>query len=91
MRERTEETERLRRIPDTTTVRLLGRLPRVNYLLAYDRKSTINTLRNALGTGRSGAEDYLEKIVQYPLGDSGHPRRRREGCHEDAAQQNEGL
>jgi hypothetical protein len=49
------------------TVRLLGRLPRVNYLLAYDRTSTINTLCTALGTGRRGAEDYLEKIVQYPL------------------------
>lgn len=49
------------------TVRLLGRLPRVNYLLAFDRKSTINTLRIALGTEKSAAEDYLEKIVQYPL------------------------
>ena len=49
------------------TVRLLGRFPRVNYLLAFDRNSTINTLRIALGTERAPAEDYLEKIVQYPL------------------------
>lgn len=49
------------------TVRLLGRFPRVNYLLAYDRKSTIRTLRTALGSDTAGAEDYLEKIVQYPL------------------------
>jgi hypothetical protein len=49
------------------TVRLLGRFPRVNYLLAFDRNSTINTLRIALGTERPAAEDYLEKIVQYPL------------------------
>ncbi|SDL39181.1 KAP family P-loop domain-containing protein [Arthrobacter sp. ov407] len=49
------------------TVRLLGRFPRVNYLLAYDRYSTISTLRIALGTDRPAAEDYLEKIVQYPL------------------------
>lgn len=48
-------------------VRLLGRFPRVNYLLAFDRNSTINTLRIALGAEREAAEDYLEKIVQYPL------------------------
>lgn len=48
-------------------VRLLGRFPRVNYLLAFDRNSTINTLRMALGADRTSAEDYLEKIVQYPL------------------------
>lgn len=49
------------------TVRLLGRFPRVNYLLAFDRDSTLNTLSLALGTDRAPAEDYLEKIVQYLL------------------------
>ncbi|WP_459384542.1 KAP family P-loop NTPase fold protein [Arthrobacter humicola] len=48
------------------TIRLLGRFPRVNYLLAYDRASTIKTLGGVLG-GTDNAEVYLEKIVQYPL------------------------
>ncbi|QSZ47924.1 P-loop NTPase fold protein [Arthrobacter sp. D5-1] len=48
------------------TVRLLGRFPRVNYLLAYDRASTVKTLGSVLG-GTDNAEIYLEKIVQYPL------------------------
>ncbi|MFW0775268.1 KAP family P-loop NTPase fold protein [Paenarthrobacter nitroguajacolicus] len=48
------------------TIRLLGRFPRVNYLLAYDRASTVKTLGGVLG-GTENAEVYLEKIVQYPL------------------------
>jgi hypothetical protein len=48
------------------TIRLLGRFPRVNYLLSYDRRSTIKTLAQALG-GDDNAALYLEKIVQYPL------------------------
>lgn len=48
------------------TIRLLGRFPRVNYLLSYDRKSTISTLGQALGDDNAAAV-YLEKIVQYPL------------------------
>ncbi|MDI2034155.1 P-loop NTPase fold protein [Paenarthrobacter nitroguajacolicus] len=49
------------------TIRLLGRFPRVNYLLAYDRRSTIKTLSLGLGGEESDAQVYLEKIVQYPL------------------------
>lgn len=49
------------------TIRLLGRFPRVNYLLAYDRKSTIKALASALGSDTSDAQVYMEKIVQYPL------------------------
>jgi hypothetical protein len=49
------------------TIRLLGRFPRVNYLLAYDRKSTIKALASALGSDTPDAQVYLEKIVQYPL------------------------
>ncbi|ASN20118.1 P-loop NTPase fold protein [Arthrobacter sp. YN] len=49
------------------TIRLLGRFPRVNYLLAYDRKSTIKALASGLGNDPVAAQVYLEKIVQYPL------------------------
>ncbi|MEJ2812620.1 P-loop NTPase fold protein [Paenarthrobacter sp. CCNWLY172] len=49
------------------TIRLLGRFPRVNYLLAYDRKSTIKALSLGLGGEEGDAQVYLEKIVQYPL------------------------
>ncbi|XWO18088.1 AAA family ATPase [Paenarthrobacter nitroguajacolicus] len=49
------------------TIRLLGRFPRVNYILAYDRKSTITALAAGLGNDPIAAQVYLEKIVQYPL------------------------
>jgi hypothetical protein len=48
------------------TVRLLGRFPRVNYVLAYDHKSTVDSLATMLGNEQTAAV-YLEKIVQYPL------------------------
>lgn len=50
------------------TVRLLGRFPGIDYLLAYDEESVISVL-----TGSELVRDdwralrYLEKIVQYPL------------------------
>lgn len=50
-------------------VRLLGRFPGVQYILAYDDE----TLLRALSTTRDAAdqdgsaERYMEKIVQYPL------------------------
>lgn len=49
------------------TVRLAGRFPRVNYLLAYDQESLIATLHAGLGGSTQDAIRYLEKVVQYPL------------------------
>lgn len=49
-------------------IRLLGRFPGVQYLLAYDQDTLIRSLRaaNLVGTNRA-AESFMEKIVQYPL------------------------
>jgi hypothetical protein len=47
-------------------VRLLGRFPGVDYLLAYDEATLFANLPGpAAGTGR--ARLFMEKIVQYPL------------------------
>lgn len=48
-------------------IRLLGRFPGVQYLLAYDHDSLTHTLETA-GAARSltEASRYIEKIVQYP-------------------------
>lgn len=50
-------------------VRLLGRFPNVDFLLAYDEQSIIETLSiggtHALSKHR--ARSFMEKIVQYPL------------------------
>ena len=50
-------------------VRLLGRFPGVDFLLAYDEQTLVETLR-APGQGTSSkarARAFMEKIVQYPL------------------------
>ncbi|ADX72202.1 KAP family P-loop domain protein [Pseudarthrobacter phenanthrenivorans Sphe3] len=49
------------------TIRLLGRLPRVNYLLAFDPSALQKTLSVVLGGDTNDASSFLEKIVQYPL------------------------
>lgn len=50
-------------------VRLLGRFPGVDFLLAYDERTIVETLldprRGAVTTSRARA--FMEKIVQYPL------------------------
>lgn len=50
-------------------VRLLGRLPGVQYLLAYDDDTILRSLRASLLLGEhdGSAERFMEKIVQYPL------------------------
>lgn len=50
-------------------VRLLGRFPGVQYLLAYDESTLFQTLSHAnlSGSGIDAATRYMEKIVQYPL------------------------
>jgi hypothetical protein len=50
-------------------VRLLGRFPGVQYLLAYDEDTLFQTLSHAnlSGVGVDAATRYMEKIVQYPL------------------------
>ena len=50
-------------------VRLLGRFPGVDFLLAYDEQTLVETLR-APGQGtasKARARAFMEKIVQYPL------------------------
>lgn len=49
-------------------VRLLGRFPGVQYLLAYDHDSLMHTLTTT-GAARSPSEArrYIEKMVQYPV------------------------
>ncbi|SJN37437.1 KAP family P-loop NTPase fold protein [Luteococcus japonicus] len=50
-------------------VRLLGRFPGVDFLLAYDEATLVETLRSG-GTGlasRERARTFMEKIVQYPI------------------------
>jgi hypothetical protein len=50
-------------------VRLLGRFPGVDFLLAYDERTLVETLRDPVrgqvATARARA--FMEKIVQYPL------------------------
>lgn len=49
-------------------VRLLGRFPGVQYLLAYDHNSLMRTLETARTAGSaSEARRYIEKMVQYPV------------------------
>lgn len=50
-------------------VRLVGRLPHVYYLLAYDEETLLETLSRTelVGDERGRALDYLEKVVQVRL------------------------
>ncbi|OZF01006.1 hypothetical protein CH300_18735 [Rhodococcus sp. 15-1154-1] len=49
-------------------VRLLGRFPGVQYLLAYDHDSLIHTLINASAAkNTAAARRYIEKMIQYPV------------------------
>ncbi|MBY4213792.1 hypothetical protein HQO42_23565 [Rhodococcus fascians] len=49
-------------------VRLLGRFPGVQYLLAYDHSSLMQTLAHAgAAEDQAGARRYIEKMVQYPF------------------------
>lgn len=50
-------------------VRLLGRFPGVDYLLAYDEATLVATLqvRSRGEVTTAHARQYMEKIVQYPL------------------------
>lgn len=50
-------------------VRLLGRLPNVYYLLAYDEETLTEVLESTelVGRGNGRAQQYLEKIVQVRL------------------------
>lgn len=45
-------------------VKTVGDLPRVAYLMAYDRMSVVNALTSA---NILNAESYLEKMVQFPV------------------------
>jgi hypothetical protein len=50
-------------------VRLLGRFPGVDFLLAYDERTVVETLQDPQrGTvTKARARAFMEKIVQYPL------------------------
>lgn len=50
-------------------VRLLGRFPGVDFLLAYDEQTLIETLQDRAhgGVSKARARAFMEKIVQYPL------------------------
>ncbi len=50
-------------------VRLLGRFPGVDYLLAYDEQTLVETLQSPGGgsASKARARAFMEKIVQYPL------------------------
>ncbi|PZT92923.1 MAG: hypothetical protein DI630_27940 [Gordonia sp. (in: high G+C Gram-positive bacteria)] len=50
-------------------VRLLGRFPGVDFLLAYDEQTLIETLQNPdqSNASKARARAFMEKIVQYPL------------------------
>jgi len=50
-------------------VRLLGRFPGVDYLLAYDEQTLFNTLmgESTEVESRKRARRFMEKIVQYPI------------------------
>jgi hypothetical protein len=66
-----DDIDRLQQDELTTllkVVRLLGRFPGVQYLLAYDDDTLFRTLSTGTGVTRDGsAERFMEKIVQYPL------------------------
>ena len=51
-------------------IRLIGRLPGVNYVLSYDERSIYSILAGASDNKRRGtgeAETYLQKIIQHPI------------------------
>lgn len=50
-------------------VRLLGRFPGVDFLLAYDEQTLVETLQNRdrANASKARARAFMEKIVQYPL------------------------
>lgn len=49
-------------------IRLLGRFPGIDYLLAYDERSVVETLQHSNGVASlDRARAFMEKIVQYPL------------------------
>lgn len=50
-------------------VRLLGRFPGVDFLLAYDEQTLVETLQNPTqgAASKARARAFMEKIVQYPL------------------------
>ena len=50
-------------------VRLLGRFPGVDFLLAYDEQTLVDILRSSgrEGLSQAQAHAFMEKIVQYPL------------------------
>ncbi|WP_439946214.1 KAP family P-loop NTPase fold protein [Streptomyces sp. BBFR109] len=50
-------------------VRLVGRLPNVYYLLAYDEKTLLDLVQqtNIASGNRTRARDYMEKIIQVRL------------------------
>lgn len=50
-------------------VRLLGRFPGVDFLLAYDEETLVETLQNPdqSNASKTRARAFMEKIVQYPL------------------------
>jgi hypothetical protein len=50
-------------------VRLLGRFPGVDFLLAYDERTVVETLQDPKrgSVSRVRARAFMEKIVQYPL------------------------
>lgn len=51
-------------------VRLLGRFPGVDFLLAYDEETLVETLQSPgqRNNSKARARAFMEKIVQYPLG-----------------------
>lgn len=49
-------------------IRLLGRFPGVQYLLAYDQESVADALQqDRIASDRTSALKFMEKIVQYPF------------------------
>jgi hypothetical protein len=51
-------------------IRLIGRLPGVNYVLSYDEQSIYSILAGTSDNKRRGpgeAETYLQKIIQHPI------------------------
>ncbi|MGO0605859.1 P-loop NTPase fold protein [Brevibacterium linens] len=50
-------------------VRLLGRFPGIDYLLAYDEDTVVDTLSHGrwVTEGANRGRAFMEKIVQYPL------------------------
>lgn len=49
-------------------IRLLGRFPGIDYLLAYDERSVVETLQHSNGVASlDRARAFMEKIVQYTV------------------------